>query len=154
MNAVFYITFYFGLGDTFERQAFYIDGLTTAWEEMEEYLEYCAEKLEQKNYGQMDRASGSSGAGIKHFSCNCLIDQSISENIHTQVMEEWRQIVRDAEPHCVLGPVCTMDATKHALPDILQTTYQAYEHQHNQLLRERLVAHVNDHGSVVQSKKM
>lgn len=154
MNAVFYITFYFGIGDTFERQAFYIDGLTTPWNEMEEYLEYCAEKLKQKNYGQIDRASGPSGAGIKHFVCNCLIAQSFSENIHTQMMEEWRQIVRAAEPHCVLGPVCTMGATEHTLPDILQTTYQAYEHQHNQQLRERLVSHTTDHGSVVQSKKM
>ena len=152
MNAVFYITFYSGLGDAVQRNAFYIDRLTAPWDEMEEHLAYCAEQFEKKDYGQFDWVSGRSGAGIKNFGCNCFIDQTHSTN--NQVMEAWRQNFRDAQPNCVLGPVCAMDANTKDLSKMFEKTQQAYEHQQAKQLRNTLNTKIAVVQSVAQRKKM
>ena len=144
MEAVFYLTFYSepntatGAGSfTAVRQAVYIARLTTPWEEMEEYLAYWADQLEPM-YGQIDWASGRSGAGFKTFGCNCFIPA----DKHNLLMEKWRQIVQDAEPQCVLGPVCNVSARPSATQEMLEKTYQVFEHQQSEFLRETLNEHV------------
>ena len=153
MDAVFHITFYLDPGHIVQREAFYIDRLDGWWDEMEEHLAYCAEQLE-KTYGQFNWVSGRSGAGIKNFGCDCFIDQSNSNNIHKQVMDEWRQIFHDAQPNCVLGPVCAVDVPSTGLSEVLKITYQAYEQQQTQQLRDTLNTHVGVVQSVAQRKKM
>lgn len=150
MNAVFYITFYFDQGHGVQREAFFIDRLDGEWDEMEEHLAYCAEQLE-KTYGQFNWVSGRSGAGIKNFGCDCFID---SNNIHNQVMDAWRHIFHDAQPNCVLGPVCAVEVPTTSLSDVLKITYQAYEQQQAEHLRNTLNTHIAVVQSVAQRKKM
>jgi len=146
MEAVFYLTFYSepntatGAGAyTAVRQAFYIERLTTPWEEMEEHLAYWADQLEPV-YGQIDWVSGRSGTGVKTFGCNCFV----SPDKHTQLMEKWRRIFHDAEPECALGPVCAVSARPSGTPEMLKKAYQAYAHQQAERLRQTLNEHVGN----------
>ena len=146
MNAVFYITFYFDQGDPTQRRAFYIDRLTSPVDEMEEHLARCADQL---NHGQVDWAMGRTIAGIKVFGCSSFMGPSK----HDKMVEAWRQIFRDAEPDCVLGPVCAVNARTKELADIMELPRQAYEQQQAEQLRDTLNAHITT-GSPTARKKI
>ena len=157
MSAVFYITFFSDPVDiapgkrshTINRQAFYLDGVTTPWEEMEERLAYWADHLEP-NYGQIDWVSGRSGADVKIFGCNCFTPPDKQNHM----IEVWRRIFHQSEPDCVLGPVCAVSARTIGPMEMLEKTHQAYEHQQAQQLRDTLNTHIRTAGTATPSKKI
>lgn len=135
MNAVFYITYYFG--QDVLRKGFYIDRFNAPWDEMEERLVQYADHLEPL-YGQIDWSSGPSGGGLKNFGCNCFMEKGK----HEQLMRAFRRAFCNSDPHCVLGPVCELPAHKLGVPEIFDITYQMFEHQQAQQQGERLNEHI------------
>lgn len=155
MNTVFYLTFFSVKNSpqegsyTVHRKAFYVEGLTRSWNEMEQYFRCSADQLKQ-SYEQIDGVTGRSGTDVKICGCSCFSPREK----HDQMIERWRKIFHDADPNCVVGPMCEVSVQLIGPTDMLEKTHQAYEQQQSKQLHDTLHTQIHASGVTSAAKKM